>query len=274
MEGFNNQLLLFITFVYLISTICYFVNLIFRIHFFGVFGTILIWVAFSFHTIFFMLRWVISYQLRYGHVPLTNLFESLIFFGWSLALIYILIECGNSFRQIGTFVLPLIFFSLLYALNLDSAIKPLLPALRSDWLIIHVVTCFLGYAAFGISFALSIMYLAVEWVILLQYEKYLLVLNDLISQTVVIGFILLSCGIFTGSIWANSAWGSYWAWDPKETWSLITWLVYASLLHIRFMYGWQGRRIAIFSIVGFFCVMITYLGINYMGGVHSYNSIK
>ena len=98
-----------------------------------------------------------------------------------------------------------------------------------------------------------------------------MLLDELIYQTVVVGFILLTAGIVTGAIWANSAWGTYWSWDPKETWSLITWLVYAALLHSRFMRGWRGRRVATFSLIGFACVLFTYFGVNLLlAGLHSY----
>jgi len=170
---------------------------------------------------------------------------------------------------LGAVALPLAFFAMLYALRLDPSIKPLLPALQSNWLIAHVITCFLGYAGFGVSCALSLMYLFTG-----QHRNQdalrALLLDDLIYQTVVVGFILLTAGIVTGAIWAESAWGRYWGWDPKETWSLITWLVYAALLHARLMRGWEGKRLAVLSVVGFACVLFTYFGVNYLPGLHSY----
>ena len=100
-----------------------------------------------------------------------------------------------------------------------------------------------------------------------------LLLDDLIYQTVVVGFILLTAGIITGAVWANEAWGNYWSWDPKETWSLITWLVYAAMLHSRYLRGWYGKRLAVFSVVGFVCVLFTYFGVNlFLSGLHSYAS--
>jgi cytochrome c-type biogenesis protein CcsB len=242
-----------------------------RVRAFGLAATIVTWLSLAAHTAAIIMRWVASYHLgeEYGHAPLSNLFESLVFFGWTLTLLYLLLELRTKLRQIGAIALPLAFFAMLYALTKDPAIQPLMPALKSNWLIAHVMTCFLGYAGFGVSVALSIMYLATGGEAI-PHEKRAVTLDDLIYQTVVMGFILLTVGIVTGSIWANSAWGTYWSWDPKETWSLITWLVYAALLHSRFMRGWQGRCIAFFSILGFACVLFTYFGVNYLGGLHSY----
>ena len=151
-----------------------------------------------------------------------------------------------------------------------------MPALKSNWLIAHVITCFFGYAAFGIAFGLSLMYLIKRresgtgrnmFVRLIPGTP---VLDELTYQMILIGFLLLTLGIITGSVWAHSAWGSYWSWDPKETWSLITWLVYAALLHSRLIRGWRGKRIAVLSIVGFCCILFTYFGVNYLAGLHSY----
>ncbi|MGC8720415.1 MAG: c-type cytochrome biogenesis protein CcsB, partial [Thermodesulforhabdaceae bacterium] len=158
--------------------------------------------------------------------------------------------------------------------NVESRIQPLIPALKSNWLIAHVITCFLGYAAFAVSFGTSLAYIV--------KAKYgdaglIKVLPDLRSlekinrQVIIFGFMWLTVGILTGAIWADSAWGSYWSWDPKETWSLITWLVYASVLHA--YRNWSGQRIAILSILGFGCVIFTYLGVNFLlSGLHSYGA--
>jgi len=163
------------------------------------------------------------------------------------------------------------------SLGVSSKIQPLIPALKSNWLIAHVLTCFLGYAAFAIAFGVSIMYL------FRQNEPAGTdhpsarlpgagMLDELTHQMVMFGFLFLSAGIITGAIWANSAWGTYWSWDPKETWSLITWFVYAALLHARLIRGWQGRRIAYISIAGFMAVLFTYFGVNFLPGLHSYGS--
>jgi len=161
--------------------------------------------------------------------------------------------------------------------NVSDRIQPLVPALKSNWLIVHVITCFLGYAAFAITFGISLMYLFKQSDT--EGKSHLLarfpesnVLDELTHQMVTFGFLFLSIGIITGAVWANSAWGSYWSWDPKETWSLITWFIYATLLHARMMRGWHGRRIAYLSIIGFMAVLFTYFGVNLLPGLHSYGT--
>jgi cytochrome c-type biogenesis protein CcsB len=136
----------------------------------------------------------------------------------------------------------------------------------------------MGYAAFAIAFGLGCMYIikSLDRKSSSRSGSFLGLLPDLdtvdelIYQSIALGFIFLSLGIITGSVWAHYAWGSYWSWDPKETWSLITWLVYATLLHARLVRGWRGRRIAFMSMIGFACVLFTYLGVNYLPGLHSY----
>lgn len=228
------------------------------------------------HALGIALRWKESYDLGYGRAPFTNLYESLIFYSWVIAAIYLLIEWRTKSRVLGMFVTPLSFLALAYASfsKMNKGIQPLIPALKSNWLIAHVVTCFIGYAAFAISFATCVVYLfrkennnSKGLMSLIPSKN---ILEEINYNMVVIGFISLSLGIITGSIWANVAWGSYWSWDPKETWSLITWLVYASVLHARLTRGWRGKRLAVLSIVGFFCVLFTYFGVNLLPGLHSY----
>ncbi|MBU4278327.1 MAG: c-type cytochrome biogenesis protein CcsB [Proteobacteria bacterium] len=274
MEALSNQILVAVTFTFLAASVLYLCHWAFKSKVFGWAASGVTWAALGVLTLAIILRWVASHQMGIGHAPFSNLFESLVFFAWTIAAIYLIIELSTWMRTIGSFAVPLAFLSMLYALTLDPAIKPLLPALKSNWLIAHVITCFLGYAGFAVSAALGAMYLATGQAKDPASPR-ALVLDNLIYQTVVVGFILLTAGIVTGSIWANSAWGTYWSWDPKETWSLITWLVYASLLHSRFMRGWQGKRMAVFSLVGFGCVLFTYFGVNLLlSGLHSYATGK
>jgi cytochrome c-type biogenesis protein CcsB len=228
-----------------------------------------------------VLRWVESYRLGFGHAPLSNLYESLVFFAWTISVIYLVIERRYENQTIGAFAAPLAFLALAYASlspNISDRIQPLLPALKSNWLIAHVIACFIGYAAFAIAFGISIMYIFKQRDSgaangLLDRLPDSGVLDELTHQLVMFGFLFLTAGIITGAVWANSAWGRYWGWDPKETWSLITWFVYAILLHARMMRGWRGKRIAVISIVGFAAVMFTYFGVNYLPGLHSYGSV-
>ena len=273
-----------VTFGYFFAAFAYLLLLVFKKEGLGRLATGITLVVFGINTVAIVLRWIESYQLGIGHAPFSNLYESLIFFAWTIAFIYLWIEFKTGLKTIGVFSLPLAFLSMAYASfspNMNTRIQPLLPALKSNWLIAHVITCFLGYAAFAVSCSLAVMFL-------LRARKakerspeatrsFLFpdqaVLDELIYQTVMVGFLLLTLGIATGSIWAHSAWGAYWSWDPKETWSLITWLVYAALLHARMMKGWHGRRMAWFSLVGFACVLFTYFGVNFiLSGLHSYGT--
>jgi cytochrome c-type biogenesis protein CcsB len=234
-----------------------------------------------------IVRWVESYNLGIGHAPFSNLYESLIFFAWTIAVIFVVVDRKYKVPIVGTFTVPLAFLALAYASlspNISEQIQPLVPALKSNWLIAHVITCFIGYAAFAIAFGVSIMYLIKQgqgkegggWVALLPDAD---ALDALSYQLIMFGFLFLTVGIITGAVWANTAWGRYWGWDPKETWSFITWMIYATLLHARNMRGWRGRRIAYLSIIGFVAVLVTYFGVNYLprifgvDGLHSYGSV-
>ena len=245
----------------------------------GAFRTLL--VGFTAQTIALGMRWADSYRLGIGHAPLSNFYESLVFFAWAMVLLYLLTEMRTKSRSAGIFVTPLALLCMAYASfspNVNSGIQPLVPALQSNWLIIHVVSCFLAYAAFAIAFALAIMVLLKNqgsgqkrptgrFLSLLPEKEFL---DDLLYHNVFFGFILLTLGIVTGSIWAHHAWGSYWSWDPKETWSLATWLIYAILLHARLVRGWRGEEIAALSLFGFFAVLFTYFGANYLSSLHAY----
>jgi cytochrome c-type biogenesis protein CcsB len=228
-----------------------------------------------------ILRWTESYEMGYGHAPLSNLYESLVFAAWSIMLIYLVLEFRTKERVLGVFPSLFAFLAMAYAsfsTGIDSKIQPLLPALKSNWLIAHVITCFLGYAAFAISAGISILYLVRKAQTGNPHPKGIFAmipeprkLDELNHQMVLFGFLWLSIGIITGSVWANSAWGTYWSWDPKETWSLITWFIYAAVLHARTMQGWKGSRVAWLSMMGFACVLFTYFGVNFLlSGLHSY----
>ena len=243
------------------------------------------WAGFALQTAALGLRWYESYQMlgTDGRAPLSNLYESIVFFAWCILLIYILVDLKYRQAAIGAFVLPFAFLGMAWAqLGLNDAIDPLVPALQSNWLTYHVITCFLGYAAFAVACGVSIMYLirvgkekhpadssAAGGVLALFPSSR--VLDDINYKAIMIGFPLLSLGIITGAAWANYAWGTYWSWDPKETWSLIVWLIYAAFLHARFTRGWVGKRAAVLSITGFAATIFCYLGVNLvLSGLHSY----
>jgi len=245
----------------------------------GSISTVLLTIGLVLHSGGLVSRWLETHQTGYGYVPLSNMYESLIFFSWTIVLVYLILELIYRQKIIGVFVTPFAFLAIALTSiipGIDAKISPLVPALQSNWLAIHVITCFFGYAAFAVSFGISILYLIRE-----KREgkkeggsKWLpsaLLLDEINYKSIIIGFPMLTLGVITGAAWANYAWGSYWGWDPKETWSLITWFIYAAFLHARFTRDWKGRKAALLSIFGFAAVLFTYFGVNYLiSGLHSY----
>lgn len=228
-------------------------------------------ILWALHTGAIGLRWIESYEMGIGHAPLSNLYESLVFFGWALGLALIVIRYKFPADIVVVMGLPLVFLVMASTSLVDHSIKPLIPALQSNWLVAHVITCFLGYASFAVSFAAALLVLLVGRSD--SAGKHLpdtKLLDEIIYRSILVGFPLLTIGIITGAAWADYAWGSYWSWDPKETWSLITWLVYATFLHARVARGWSGVNAALLSVVGFLAVLFTYFGVNYLPGLHSY----
>ncbi len=406
----------FATIGYLAAMVSYISYLAFKKESIGKAGSFLTYAGLIIQTIALVLRWIESYRMGIGRVPLSNLYESLVFFTWSTVLIYVFVEWKYKTRVFGAFVLPVAFLALAFinVAGISKDITPLVPALKSNWLFYHVLISFLGYAAFGIGFAISMIYLLIDmedrgnkaniigglaavailapvgyamatagehmktyfwmgigvlflaWFIflavrgarskaqvylfwafcvtlavgmligmgidyiylisfkhlaagesykkhmfeatflnsspivcviswaavlalfwlfwqrglnlkklLVQYAPSLEILDDVTYKMIAIGWPLLTGGIITGAVWANSAWGTYWSWDPKETWSLITWFVYAVYLHARYVRGWKGTQMAVLSAVGFLAVIFTYLGVNLvLSGLHSYGGLN
>jgi cytochrome c-type biogenesis protein CcsB len=277
----SSQLLSIITFIYGAASFAYLAGWVFKKEIPGKIGTVLTLVAVIGNLAGILLRWKESYDLGIGHAPLSNLYESLVFFALTIGLLYLYLERRYKNRVIGAFAMPLAFLAMAYASlspNISDRIQPLIPALKSNWLIAHVIACFIGYAAFAIAFGISIMFFLrrgddTNKEGLLQRLPSDAVLDELTHQLVMFGFLWLSAGIITGAVWANSAWGRYWGWDPKETWSFITWLIYAAMLHFRLMRGWRGKRIAVLSVIGFLAVLFTYFGVNLLPGLHSYGAL-
>jgi len=276
----SSKLLGITTFIYLFSSVIYLVMFIFKIKKFGLLATVVTIIGLLVQTAGIGMRWVESYQMGIGHAPLSNMYESLVFFSWSIVLLYLVVEFIYKNKVIGAFAVPFAFASMAYASlspEFSTAITPLMPALQSNWLIAHVFTCFIGYAAFAVACGTGIMYLVKlrdkgdSPGSLLATLPSLKVIDDITHKIILFGFIWLSAGIISGAVWANSAWGTYWSWDPKETWSLITWFIYASALHARFTRGWGGKRIAWIAVMGFVAVVFTYYGVNFLlSGLHSY----
>jgi len=278
----NSQMVTAVTFLYLFCAVLYFNYLAFRSERLGKFASLMAWATLLIHTAAILWRWAESYQMGIGHAPLSNMYESLVFFSWCIALLYLLWERKLESKILGAFTMTFAFIFIGYASlapGISAQIDPLIPALQSNWLHAHVITCFLSYAAFALSCAVSVIYLlksnqkegrGKEGEIMALLPP-LEVLDNLVYRTIAVGFPLLTIGIVTGAAWANYAWGSYWSWDPKETWSLITWFVYALFLHARVTREWRGKRTALLSIIGFGAVIFTYFGVNYvLSGLHSY----
>jgi cytochrome c-type biogenesis protein CcsB len=256
--------------------------------------------------LFFILgsRWVVA-----GYFPLSNLYESLLFLTCMLLTIYLYIETKTKSKLIGSVLIPVTllingFANLTLSPEMQKS-SPLVPALQSNWLMMHVSMMLLSYGTLIMGSLLSILFLVISRfkeidlkivdnsslplynIMLDYYEAKLIAPSTEISELgkikllqsidnwsyriIGLGFPFLTIGIISGGVWANEAWGSYWSWDPKETWALITWLVFATYLHARITKGWEGKKTAILGGLGFFVIWICYLGVNFLGkGLHSY----
>jgi cytochrome c-type biogenesis protein CcsB len=260
-----------------------------------------------FITIILSWRWIES-----GYFPLSNLYESLLFFTWGITFIALLLESFTSLNLLGAIITPLSMFIVGFAtLSLPDGMQkaaPLVPALKSNWLMMHVSIMMFSYSTLIIGSLLSIVFLILtrgrqvnlkgssvgnitiqesgmseifevqsqdSYDGVLRKKLNLLESLDNLSYRIIgLGFPLLTIGIIAGAVWANEAWGSYWSWDPKETWALITWLVFAAYLHTRITKSWQGKGPAVLASLGFIVVWICYLGVNFLGkGLHSYGWI-
>ena len=255
---------------YLIAMVLYILFLVLKKERCGKWADILAVISFVFHTAALVTRGIGA-----GRLPLTNQYEFATSFAWGICACYLVFLWKYKFRALGAFVMPVIFLIIGYAAMQSREVRELMPALRSNWLAIHVSSAIISYGAFGVSFAVSLMFLIRQKLPADSFaaqhipdEKRL----DLISyRAVSLGFLFLTFVMISGAIWAEHAWGSYWSWDPKETWSLITWIIYAIYLHLRISRGWKGKSAALFSVIGFICVIFTYIGVNtLLPGVHSY----
>jgi len=234
-----------------------------------------LFLALTLHGLAIGFRW-----FEAKHPPVVNFYEVLSFGAFCIAGLYLALEAKYRLKILGVFVTPVILVCMGTASFQPYKIVPIPPALQSFWLPIHATICLVSYAVFAISFCLSIMFLIQERQIkrkrfggLFRRFPSLDALDIMNERCIKIGFPLLTIGIVTGSIWAEEAWGRYWGWDPKETWSLITWFLYAAILHQRLTVGWRGRRAAIMTIISFATLVFTFVGVNFLlPGRHSYAS--
>lgn len=348
------------TLAYILAMIIYITYLATKKPQVGLIATTVTIIGFVSHTFAILLRWKEFYEIgRMGILraaPFTNLYESLIFFLWCLILGYLIIEFKYRNRSFGAFVTPIAGLALAFIdlTGMSKEIQPLVPALQSNWLLVHVMMSFISYSTFALAFSTALMYLIVKseksneasyifWTITmgifiivltamgLDYLTYRVAiknpdvliksylfkasffsgstavsvlswiaalvfiylcwryghllkkvigsfslspetLDEITYKSIAIGFPIFTLGgLIFGAIWADQAWGVYWSWDPKETWSLITWFAYAFYLHSRLLRGWKGKKIAIVAVIGFVMVIFTYLGVNLLlSGLHSY----
>ena len=247
-------------------------------------GRGLLWAGLALQSAALIGRWYASYRMAAGptpppvfleklrlvifQAPLSNYYDSLVFFSWCLPAMGLLAFRRHLQGWLGAIVAMLACLLLAKASfgGVNANIQPLMPALKSNWLLIHVVVCFLGYAALTVAFGAALLYLIQDY----SPREALPMLDRLIYRAAILGFFLLTFGILTGAVWAETAWGKYWSWDPKEDASLVTWLIYAAMLHARQLKGWQGRRIAWLAVLGFLAVIFTYFGVNYLQSMHAY----
>ena len=270
------------------ATVVYFAALAARSEFVGKVASSMTWVAVVMGFTGMMVRWSESYLLGsdIGHIPVSNLYEVFILFCLITALIYLFYESRYHTRAMGGFVLLVISaavgFLLWYAFSRDAhEIQPLVPALQSYWMKIHVPANFVGYGAFALAAMVGVAYLARERADRVSPQGFIAtrlpetgMLDDVMYKAIALGFAFFTVATILGALWAAEAWGGYWSWDPKETWALIVWLNYAAWLHMRLTKGWRGAPMAWWSIVGLFVTLFAFLGVNmFLSGLHSYGEL-
>jgi len=233
------------------------------------YGALFVRLALAFLTACLVLR-----GIAVKHGPFTNQYEFSVSFGWGIVAAYTFFEIRYRIRTVALVVLPIAGAMLLYALTEDATANPLVPALQNSLLLtVHVVVAIFAYGAFAVSAAAAAMYLAQDYFrpgVGIKGLPKPEVLDRLGYKAVIIGFPLLTMVVVLGAAWAQIAWGSYWSWDPKETASLVTWLIYGGYLHARVARGWVGRRAAWLLVLGFASVLLTFFGNLFFGGLHSY----
>jgi len=269
--------------LFFIATASYFLGLIANYDFASLMGSRLTWIASGFGFVGLMVRWRESYLYNpeYGHIPVSNLYEVFILFCIMTGLMYLYYEGRYKNRNMGGFVLLVISaavgFIFWYETKGAADIKPLVPALQSYWMKIHVPANFVGYGAFAISAMLGIAYILKdrnpESKIMSRLPA-LEIIDDVMYKSIALGFAFFTIATILGAMWAAEAWGGYWSWDPKETWALIVWLNYAAWLHMRLTKGWRGTPMAWWAFVGLLITLFAFLGVNmFLSGLHSYGEL-
>ncbi|HYD78212.1 MAG TPA: c-type cytochrome biogenesis protein CcsB [Paucimonas sp.] len=277
----SQSAILWMSALFYLSTLFYWGGLIAKSDFGGSIGSKLCWSAVVMGFTGMLVRWYESYLIGadIGHIPVSNLYEVFILFSLITALFYLYYEQHYATRQMGAFVLLVISaavgFLLWYMVSREAAdIQPLVPALQSWWMKIHVPANFIGYGTFALAAMVAIAYLFKSHGKLVDRLPPLEVLDDVMYKAIAVGFAFFTIATILGALWAAEAWGGYWSWDPKETWALIVWLNYAAWLHMRLMKGLRGKVAAWWAIVGLLVTTFAFLGVNmFLSGLHSYGQL-
>ena len=267
--------------LFILAMVTYWFALFKRSDFAGRVASALTWSAVLFGFVGLMVRWYESYLIApdVGHIPISNLYEVFILFCLITALLYLHYESKFNTKQLGGFVLLIInaavMFILWYRFDRGAdAIQPLVPALQSYWMKIHVPANFVGYGAFSLAAMVASAYLLAKKGILTSRLPSLDVLDDVMYKSIAVGFAFFTIATILGAMWAAEAWGGYWSWDPKETWALIVWLNYAAWLHLRMVKGLRGPVLAWWALIGLLVTTFAFLGVNmFLSGLHSYGEL-
>jgi len=259
---------------YFVATLLYLIGVISRREPLGKFAKWVLVTGFTAHCATLLARWLAT-----GHTPAASLYEALSFFAWALVGTYLLFDLRYRIAVLGAFVCPMALVLMIGGTVAPKQVAAANPVLDSWWFPVHVTLAFLGYAVFAVAAMAGVMYLLQERRVkkkqfsgLFYRLPSLDTLDSINYKCLTFGFPLMTMGMISGAIWANTAWGGYWRWDPKETGALVVWFLYAALLHGRLTIGWRGRRAAIFAIIGFICLLTTFLGINlFLGGQHTFS---
>jgi cytochrome c-type biogenesis protein CcsB len=263
--------------LFILATVTYWLALFSRSEFTGKVASALTWSAVLMGFVGLMVRWYESYLIApdVGHIPVSNLYEVFILFCLITALMYLHYEQRYKTRQLGGFVLLIVSaavgFILWYIFDRQAhTIQPLVPALQSYWMKIHVPANFIGYGAFSLAAMVGSAYLLSAKGILTSRLPSLEVMDDVMHKAIAVGFAFFTIATILGAMWAAEAWGGYWSWDPKETWALIVWLNYAAWLHLRMVKGVRGPILAWWAVVGLFVTTFAFIGVNmFLSGLHS-----
>jgi len=267
--------------LFVLAMVTYWFALYKRSDFTGKVASALTWAAVLFGFVGLMVRWYESYLIApdVGHIPISNLYEVFVLFCLITALLYLHYEQKLNTRQLGGFVLLVINaavgFILWYTFDRHANnIQPLVPALQSYWMKIHVPANFVGYGSFSLAAMVASAYLLVSKGMLSSRLPNLDVLDDLMYKSIAVGFAFFTIATILGAMWAAEAWGGYWSWDPKETWALIVWLNYAAWLHLRMVKGLRGPLLAWWALIGLIVTTFAFLGVNmFLSGLHSYGTL-